>query len=361
MASAALVQLTDHTWLIPGPTNIGVVERDGEAWLIDSGNDKEHGRKIRKALDERGWSLQGIVNTHSNADHIGGNDYLQRQTGCEIWASPVESAFIEYPRLEPAFLWGGYPVKELFSKFFEAKPSKVTHPIEFEAGQTNAKAGNKEAKPGKSSDGKGSGKGLGKSGGGNGGGSRKKGAGGGNGRGGGGGGLPPETEGVDWKEIAAGMRAVRLPGHFFDMIGVLSDDGVFFLGDALFGPKVLEKYRIPFIYDVRSYKETIGRVREIDAAHYVVSHGEPTSDIGETADVNLALLEGVEAALLEITGREKGFDEILKAVCDRYGIELDIGQYVLVGTTVRSFLSYLYNEGKLGYEFRENRMYWMKA
>jgi len=84
MPDHTFLQLTEHTWLLPGPTNIGMVVRDGEVYLIDSGNDKDAGRRIRKVLDEKGWNLKGIINTHSNADHIGANDYLQRLTGCEI-------------------------------------------------------------------------------------------------------------------------------------------------------------------------------------------------------------------------------------------------------------------------------------
>ena len=36
-------------------------------------------------------------------------------------------------------------------------------------------------------------------------------------------------------------------------------------------------------------------------------------------------------------------------------------QYVLIGSTVRSYLSYLYDEGKLVFEFKENKMYWKQV
>lgn len=72
-------------------------------------------KKVRRILDEKGWNLSGVLNTHSNADHIGGNQYLQQQTGCKVYSSGIEKAFTEYPILEPSFLYGGYPCKTVKS------------------------------------------------------------------------------------------------------------------------------------------------------------------------------------------------------------------------------------------------------
>ena len=122
-----LVKVGDRTYYIKNPTNIGIYKIDNEnVYLIDSGNDKEAGKKILKIVEEQGWKVKGIINTHSNADHIGGNKVIQERTNCEIYAHNIESSFTEYPILEPSFLYGGYPFEGLRHKFLLAKESKVS-------------------------------------------------------------------------------------------------------------------------------------------------------------------------------------------------------------------------------------------
>ena len=89
-----LIQLTERTYYIKSPTNIGLFRLDEKnVCLIDSGNDKDAGRRIRQVLDANGWQLTAIYNTHANADHIGGNQYLQNQTGCKVYAPGIECDF----------------------------------------------------------------------------------------------------------------------------------------------------------------------------------------------------------------------------------------------------------------------------
>ncbi len=123
-----LRQLGDNTWYIPGRVNVGYYEENGYGYLIDTGIDDDQGRKLLNLLKDRGVPLRAVINTHSNADHIGANSFIQKRTDCEVWTTLIEAALTESPTFEPMFLWGGFPFPQIRGKFIEAKPSR-TSPI----------------------------------------------------------------------------------------------------------------------------------------------------------------------------------------------------------------------------------------
>ena len=121
-----LVRAGTVSYYVESPAKIGLIRLgEREVCLIDSGSDRDAGRKLRQILEREGWQLQAIYNTHSNADHIGGNKYLQDQTGCAVYAPGIECDFTNHTILEPAFLYGGFPPKELRHKFLLAQPSRA--------------------------------------------------------------------------------------------------------------------------------------------------------------------------------------------------------------------------------------------
>ena len=120
-----LQQAGQATWYIDCPSKIGVCRTASGIYTIDSGNDKDAGRKVRQIFDREGWKLDGILSTHSHADHVGGNKYLQQQYKCRIYADPIEAAFIEHPVLEPSYLFGGFAPADLRHKFLMAPESQA--------------------------------------------------------------------------------------------------------------------------------------------------------------------------------------------------------------------------------------------
>lgn len=296
MAALTLQQIAENTYVIPSPATIGVYVRDGRAVLIDSGNDEEAGRQVLKLLNEQGWELDLIVSTHSNADHIGGNAFLQKKTGCRIAATAVEAAFIEQPFLEPSLLYGGFPMKALRNKFLLAKPSRVTDVI------------------------------------------------------------APEGPILD-----TGLEALPLPGHFLGMIGVRTPDDVLFLADSLFSETIIAKYPIFYLYDVGAHQETLARLREVRAAHYVPSHGKPATDITGLIEANVRRVEETVALVEACCAEPLSFEGVLEQVCAACGIVLEANQYVLAGSTVRSVLAWLVEQGRMEMRFADGRLLWAKA
>jgi len=49
---------------------------------------------VLNILQEKGWQLKYIFNTHHHSDHIGGNLQIKQQTGCKIIAAQADSARI---------------------------------------------------------------------------------------------------------------------------------------------------------------------------------------------------------------------------------------------------------------------------
>lgn len=285
-----LIKVGEKTYYIKNPTNIGVYKIDEEnVYLIDSGNDKDAGKKILKIIEEQGWKVKGIINTHSNADHIGGNKLIQDRTNCDIYTYNIEKSFTEYPILESSFLYGGYPFKDIRNKFLLAKESIVKQ--------------------------------------------------------------------ID-NNLPEGLEYFILRGHFFDMIGIKTSDNVYFLADSLFSEETITKYHLFFIYDVKEFLNTLDHLKELNGAMYIPSHCEATSDITELIELNKNKVNEIINSIYDFCEKEVTFEDILKLVFDKYSLIMNANQYVLVGSTIKSYLSYLYDENKITYEFKDNKMIW---
>lgn len=121
-----LKQISEKTYYINYPTQIGIhLVSENEAVLIDSGNDARAGKLVLKTLQKNGWSLKAVYNTHCHADHVGGNAFLQKETGCKTFVPEVDRAAVCNTFLNQMLLAGSYPVKDLDHKLFLAESSNA--------------------------------------------------------------------------------------------------------------------------------------------------------------------------------------------------------------------------------------------
>ena len=288
-----LIPLTAQSYYIQSPAKIGLVRlNDREICLIDSGNDKDAGRKVRQLLDANGWKLAAIYNTHSNADHIGGNRYLQAQTGCRVYAPGIECSFTRYPLLEPSFLYGAFPCRDLRHKFLLAQASDALE-------------------------------------------------------------LTAEA-------VPAGWQILPLPGHFFDMVGFRTPDDVVYLADCLSSRETLEKYQIGFVYDVASYLKTLEQVKAMQARMFVPAHAEACESIAGLAQLNIDKVLEIADRILDLCKEPRCFESVLQKLFDCYALNMNFEQYVLVGSTIRSYLAWLKDTGSMNAVFENNMLLWQR-
>ncbi len=122
--------------------------------------------------------------------------------------------------------------------------------------------------------------------------------------------------------------------------------------------ETITKYHLFFIYDVREFLNTLDYLNTLNGSLYIPSHCEATSDISSLIELNRNKVNEIMNKIYNVCKKEMTFEEILKYIFDEYNLTMNGNQYVLVGSTIRSYLSYLSDENKLSYEFKNNKMLW---
>ena len=219
--------------------------------------------------------------------------YLQSHTGCRIYAPGIDCAVTRRPILEPAFLYGGFPPKDLRHKFLLAQESEAEL-------------------------------------------------------------LTPDV-------LPEGFEILSLPGHFFDMVGFRTSDGVAFLADCLSSAETLEKYQIGFIYDVAAYLDTLEKVKGMEARLFVPSHAAPTEDIAPLAQLNIDKVREIAEKIVSFCAEPRCFEAILQQLFREYALVMNFEQYVLVGSTLRSYLAWLRDTDRLAPVFEDGMLLWTQV
>jgi glyoxylase-like metal-dependent hydrolase (beta-lactamase superfamily II) len=297
-----LIPLGERVWVIPGGVNIGVlVNDDGQVVLVDTGLNESSAKKALKVVrEELGGEVVAVLTTHAHADHFGGNATIVKRTGAAVHAPTFDEAFLRYPLLQPASLFGGAdPLDTLRGNFLLADASPVDVLVE----------------PGAH------------------------------------------------KIAGIGVEAVPLYGHSPGQLGYLAGD-VFFCADVVLPANVLDKYRIPYLFSLTEHLAALERARGTQHRVAVAGHGPmlEAGQLEAAVDLNAALAERVAEAMLDLMATPHSAEAILEGILRRFDAPVvDAPSFYLLQPTVFAFLSHLHRTGEIGHEVRGGQSLWTRT
>lgn len=296
MAAELLRKIKGNTYYIKGAVNTGVyIFNQNQCVVVDTGSSDDWGRKIFKALQREGLGVRLIINTHSHADHFGGNQLLVMRTGAKVAATGIEAAVITNPYLEPFYLYSAHPPKVLQNKFLMGKRTNVDTIIE----------------PGELAVG------------------------------------PIKLDIVDLK------------GHSPGQVGVATPDGVLMTADAYFSARLTEKYKLLYFTNIGDTLDTLDRLKKSDYSYYLPCHGDPDCDIEDVLDINIKGINEIVNIIRWDLVKPMTREELMADICEKFDLALNNNQYYLNQSCLAAYLSYMTDKGMLQSRIDNNRMVWV--
>ena len=86
-----------------------------------------------------------------------------------------------------------------------------------------------------------------------------------------------------------------------------------------------------------------------------------TEDIADLAQYNIRKVHEIAERIVDLCAAPRGFEDILQQLFAAYGLTMSFEQYVLVGSTVRSYLAWLKDMGRLTALFEDGWMRWARV
>ena len=301
-------KLTEHTGILHGNCNVGIIEGESGLILVECGNLAEHAQAILdscKALFP-GKAVNAVLITHAHTDHCGGLPWILDNSPCpvEVYASQETAAFMLIPQAISTIYTGGTAAPEMATREF-----LLEHPV---------KTGH----------------------------------------------IVTEDKTFDFGTTC--VRGIALPGHFEGMYGFVvteKDSGkkVMFLGDGFFGISMLRKIWIPFIMNQVEFRKSIAKILGEKCQFYIPGHGEvfTEANIDSAAEHNIMITYQFETFICKSIARGFNTEEKLLVELGKWAdIRLKPVNYYLIGTTLRSYMVCMELEGKIGKEIENNKLIW---
>ena len=90
----------------------------------------------------------------------------------------------------------------------------------------------------------------------------------------------------------------------------------------------------------------------------MLAENAPTEDIEDLAQYNIDQVLEIADRITALCAEPLCFEALLQKLFREYSLTMNFEQYVLVGSTVRSYLSWLKDSGRLRAVFEDSMLLW---
>ena len=276
-----------NTYAAVGATALMPVYKltDTDIVLMDTGYARLDRSALVNLIEGNGFRLRGIICSHAHFDHTGNVRYLQQRYGCQAAAQIIEAGISVNPDAYRANYVALTYGKSREYLLEECFPADVI--------------------------------------------------------------IPADAGHLDF--CGARFGILQLPGHSAGHIGVVTPDGVAYLGDCLIDEEQIAAAKLPTSMFIARDLESKESLRNLRRPAYIIAHKQVLTDIGPLIDRNIDFIHDKGRELLEDLEDGMSFDQWIYAFCQRENVRTrNEFKFSIVERNFANFVDWLTDEGKAG-------------
>lgn len=257
---------------------------DTDIVLMDTGYARLDRSALVNLIEGNGFRLRGILCSHAHFDHTGNVRYLQQRYGCQAAAQIIEAGISVNPDAYRANYVALTYGKSREYLLEECFPADVI--------------------------------------------------------------IPADAGHLDF--CGARFGILQLPGHSAGHIGVVTPDGVAYLGDCLIDEEQITAAKLPTSMFIARDLESKESLRNLRRPAYIIAHKQVLTDIGPLIDRNIDFIHDKGRELLEDLEDGMSFDQWIYAFCQRENVRTrNEFKFSIVERNFANFVDWLTDEGKV--------------
>ena len=257
---------------------------DTDIVLMDTGYARLDRSALVNLIEGNGFRLRGIICSHAHFDHTGNVRYLQQRYGCQAAAQIIEAGISVNPDAYRANYVALTYGKSREYLLEECFPADVI--------------------------------------------------------------IPADAGHLDF--CGARFGILQLPGHSAGHIGVVTPDGVAYLGDCLIDEEQIAADKLPTSMFIARDLESKESLRNLRRPAYIIAHKQVLTDIGPLIDRNIAFIHDKGRELMEDLEDGMSFDQWIYAFCQRENVRTrNEFKFSIVERNFANFVDWLTDEGKV--------------